>query len=580
MTFRNLRRITVWVPILFIFLLQIIEDFFLLPVYGQLFGHLLVFILVGVGAIALSFIVFRAVDRAENQLRQQNRDLSIVNEISRVVSGSLELDAILEHALDKILADLETEAGEVFLLDENRETLIFKLHRGLFPEAFKEITQFPIGEGFPGIVAQSGKPLVVTDLSTDQRFQRQSVVDIGFQAMASVPLRAKDQVVGVINVADRNKIFTSEDLNLLTAIGNQIGLAVENARLYSQVEETLGYLNAVIESSADAIITSDIKGIIQSWNPGAENIYGWTAEEAIGNFLPMIPEHLQEEVAGILGQLRDGETILNFETERLHKSGRLLSVMVTASPVYNVSREIIGLAGISKDLSDKKQLEQEITRQRQSLVILEERERIAREMHDGMGQVLGYVNTKAQAVRRFLSSNNPEKAQTHLMQLEEAAREVYADVREAILGLRTTVISEKGLVPTLEEYLHSFDSQSGIQTELIIDNQDTLDHFPPHIEVQLIRIIQEALTNIRKHAIVNQAQVRFEQVEGQTRVIIEDMGRGFNTAQTQRGDWPRFGLQTMRERAESVGGSLEIKSSPNQGTRILVSIPIETTKEN
>ena len=197
-----------------------------------------------------------------------------------------------------------------------------------------------------------------------------------------------------------------------------------------------------------------------------------------------------------------------------------------------------------------------------------------------MGQVLGYVNTKAQAVRRFLSSNKPDKAQAHLVQLEEAAREVYADVREAILGLRTTVINEKGLVPTLEEYLRSFDSQSGIQTELIIDDQNTLNHFAPHIEVQLIRIIQEALTNIRKHANVNQAQVRFEKVEGQTRVIIEDKGRGFNIGQTQRGDRPRFGLQTMQERAESVGGNLNIKSSLNQGTRVLVSIPIESTMEN
>ena len=110
----------------------------------------------------------------------------------------------------------------------------------------------------------------------------------------------------------------------------------------------------MIESSADAIITSDLKGIIQSWNPGAENIYGWTAQEAIGNYLPMIPEHLNEEVVGILRQLRNGETIQNLETERLHKSGRSLSVMVTASPVYNESQRIIGLAGISKDLSDKK----------------------------------------------------------------------------------------------------------------------------------------------------------------------------------------------------------------------------------
>ncbi|MFQ5922352.1 MAG: GAF domain-containing protein, partial [Anaerolineales bacterium] len=548
------------------------------PVLGQWTGHLVTFGLVGIGAIFLSFFVFRTVEQAERKLRQQNRDLAAVNDISRVVSGSLELDEILERALDKVLEVAETEAGEIFLLDDSSQELVLRMHRGLFSEAFQEITHFPIGEGFPGLVAMSGEPIVVTDIASDERFRRHEVVNAGFQVMASVPLRAKDRVVGVMNVADRQKTFSTDELNLLAAIGNQIGLAVENAGLHKQTEQTLGHLNAVIESSGDAIITTDVDGLVRTWNQGAEHIYGWTSEEAIGHFLPMVSDHLREEVAGLLARVGAGDTIFNLETQRRHKSGRVLTVVVTVSPVRDASGRIIGFAGISKDLSDQKRMEAEIARQRQSLAVLEERERIAREMHDGLAQVLGYVNLKAQAVQRLLAVGKSEDAREQVLQLQTAAREVYGDVREAILGLRTTLDGELGLMGAIDEYLQSFQLQSGISTELVIDDTRVLDDVSSPVEVQLIRLIQEALTNVRKHSQANKAWVRVSRVNGQVQIIIEDDGGGFDPAALDRDGWPRFGLQMMHERAQGVGGTLKVDSIPGSGTQVRVSLPVEAPR--
>ncbi|MCZ7574262.1 MAG: PAS domain S-box protein [Ardenticatenaceae bacterium] len=579
MQFRALRWVTIWLPLLFIILIEVFKDFVLGPRFGQWTARLITFSFIALGAVVLSLFVFQTVERAERQLRRQNRDLGALNAISRVVSGSLELDAVLAQALEEVLEVVEAEAGEILLLDEARQELVFKLHRGLFPEAFQEITRFPVGEGFPGLVAASGELLVVTDLATDARFKRQAVVAREFRSMTSVPLRAKDRVVGVMNVACRRKANATEELGFLTAIGNQIGLAVENTRLFTRMEETVGYLNAVIESSGDAIITTDLNGHIRSWNPGAERIYGWTTEEALGQNLPMVPGHLREEAGGLLVRLRAGETIFNFETQRLHKSGRLPTVVVTASPVRDASGKIIGLAGISRDISEHKRLEAEISRQRQSLAVYEERERIAREMHDGLAQVLGYVNTKAQAVRRFLAVGKTEEAQAHLLQLEEAAREVYGDVREAILGLRTTVSSETGLIRTLEEYLRRFEQQSGIRAQLLITDRRAVEGFSPLVEVQLIRVVQESLTNVNKHAQASEVRIQFEWSDGCTRITIEDNGGGFNPDLPPRADWPQFGLQTMRERTEGIGGSLEVHSTPGAGTRICVTLPFEALKE-
>ena len=146
-------------------------------------------------------------------------------------------------------------------------------------------------------------------------------------------------------------------------------------------------------------------------------------------------------------------------------------------------------------------------------------------------------------------------------------------MRESILGLRTTVTPGVGLIPALTEYLHRFSQQSGIRARLVMGD-DAIVKFAPGAEIQLLRIIQEALTNVRKHSQASRAWVRFEADEAGTVITVEDDGRGFDPSLIGQDGREHFGLQTMRERAESVGGVLQISTQPGQGTRLTVQLPL------
>lgn len=575
MRFRTLRWVTVGLPILFIIVLEMAEDFVLEPYFGRWTGHFIAFFIVGLGAVVLSFFVFQTVEQAERQLRRQNRDLTTLNDISRVVSSSLDLDTVLSRALKRVLVVTETEAGEIFLLDEADRELVLKIHRGLFPEEFQEITRFPVGEGFPGLVAATGETIVVTDLAADPRFKRRAVVARGFRAMASVPLRAKDRVVGVMNVADRRKIYTDTDLNLLTAIGNQIGVSVETARLHTQVQQQATYFDTLIENSGNAIIVTDLKGRILSWNRGAEEIYGWSREETIGQNMPMVPHHLREEAGHLMDQIiQFGETLYNFETHRLRKGGEQIPVMVTVSPIKDADGKLVSFVGISTDMRDKKRLEQEILRQQRALAIMEERERLARELHDSLGQILGYANTQTQAAREMLSKDQITVADTYLKRLVEVVQDAHADVREYILSLQANPLKEEGLLPALETYLQQFSRHNGINTELIASDELAAIEFGSNVEIQLMRIIQEAVTNIRKHADAQHVRITFEIDNGQAQVTIEDDGCGFDLDQTSSNGGRHFGLRIMQDRAKEIGGNIRVQSNPEQGTTVQVQAPL------
>ena len=210
-----------------------------------------------------------------------------------------------------------------------------------------------------------------------------------------------------------------------------------------------------------------------------------------------------------------------------------------------------------------------------ALAITEERERIAREMHDSLAQVLGYVNTKAQAATALLGKGDTDRAAAQLGQLAEAARVAYADVREGILGLRTSPDRGRSFADLLAEHLARWQEQSGVRVELDAPAGEALPALSPVAEVQLLRIVQEALTNVRKHAGASRAWVRLRPEDGGVAVEVEDDGAGFDPEGLGRTAFPRFGLATMRERAEAAGGTFAVDAAPGRGTRVRVRIPTE-----
>jgi signal transduction histidine kinase len=215
-----------------------------------------------------------------------------------------------------------------------------------------------------------------------------------------------------------------------------------------------------------------------------------------------------------------------------------------------------------------------LQRELRELAIRGERERIAHEMHDGLAQVLGYVNTKAQAVEELLSVGNTDRARQQLAELSAAARSVYVDVREAILGLSSPIVPERGLVGALEEYAVRFSEASKLVTEVDASPLARVVQLPPEIQAQVFRIVQEGLTNIRKHASAGRARVEVDARDRELVLLVEDDGAGFDPHASSPEDWPWYGMRAIRERAASVGGSVSWSTEPGVGTVLRLRVPI------
>lgn len=208
--------------------------------------------------------------------------------------------------------------------------------------------------------------------------------------------------------------------------------------------------------------------------------------------------------------------------------------------------------------------------QLQSAATVEERSRIGREMHDGLSQILGYLGLQVQTIESLVGRGDQERALAELSQTRANIKAAHADVRDNILSLRTTLSGQTGLVPALAQYVRGFGLQTGLNVRLV-DETEAEPDLSPLAEVQLVRVIQEALTNVRKHAGARRVIVRLWTENGYFWASITDDGQGFVV--DQAGSGSSFGLETMRERMEAVAGCLEIRSAPGQGTDVRLCVP-------
>jgi len=192
-------------------------------------------------------------------LTRRNVDMSLLNGIASTLTSSLQLDEILNKTLGLVMNYMKVEAGEIWLLEEDNTSLRMVLHRGQAAEAFWTRNRFKVGDGYIGIVAQDRKTLVSTDIEHDLRFIRSAVVNAGFQQIACIPMLSGEQLMGVMSVAKRSKEPIDErDVQMLAAVGNWAGLAIENARLHEHARRL-----AIVEER-DRIGMDLHDGIIQS----------------------------------------------------------------------------------------------------------------------------------------------------------------------------------------------------------------------------------------------------------------------------------------------------------------------------
>lgn len=285
----------------------------------------------------------------------------------------------------------------------------------------------------------------------------------------------------------------------------------------------------------------------------------------------------------------------------IHKDGSELWVEQDVWTIYDADGRPVAIEGVVRDRTQHKQAEQQLMEQQKSLTMLRERERLARELHDNLGQVLGYLAIHAQGVRDMLVANNTPQAMTMTEQIIHISQSAFTDVREYILGVQIhastlqlqssqTHQEQSTLYASLDTYLREFSGLSGINATLDGAADIVPQTFAPTVETHLLRIVQEALSNVRKHAQATQVRVSFAQIETPSSetascssssshtlsITIQDNGTGFeppDTTHTHPHFGHGYGLESMRSRAAECGGTLTIVSSPSTGTCIRVCVP-------
>jgi signal transduction histidine kinase len=223
-----------------------------------------------------------------------------------------------------------------------------------------------------------------------------------------------------------------------------------------------------------------------------------------------------------------------------------------------------------------RQMEQAKLRQveAQCMATMEERERLAREMHDGLAQVIGFLSIKTRVVQQLVADDRGSQAQSELEQMHGQLQGAYVDVRESILSLRNSRSFEMGLLAALRLAAADFTEQNGIPVELILPREGEVS-FPPEAELQLVRVVRESLANVRKHAEAKKVWIRLEPRDAEAILSVEDDGAGFDTSTLSGRERSCFGLQSMKERSESIGAAFEAVSVPGEGTRIQVRYPVD-----
>jgi signal transduction histidine kinase/DNA-binding NarL/FixJ family response regulator len=225
------------------------------------------------------------------------------------------------------------------------------------------------------------------------------------------------------------------------------------------------------------------------------------------------------------------------------------------------------------EIGEREAAQAQIIQQQRTLAALEERERLGRELHDGLGQVMGSINVQTQAAQALLNDGQTEATQANLERVVQMAQDAHSDIRNFILGLRAPATVEASFFHALEEYLGKFHEETGVQASLSLPAESPSPAFTPAVEEQVLHVIQEALANVRKHAAARMVEVLFSFDARQAQMVISDDGIGFDPRQKPGDGGQHFGLSMMRERLEMVGGRLEVRSEPGQGTKVLASIP-------
>ncbi len=344
------------------------------------------------------------------------------------------------------------------------------------------------------------------------------------------------------------------------------------------LENQLRQWSRVFMDAADPIIIEDLSGTIIDMNREAEREYGWRRQELIGKSIrSLFPPVRYQRADRLRERCRRGEEVRNWEGMRQDQRGRIFSVLVTAFPLLDESGKIISLATIAKDITLRKQMERELENSRRHLrelsrksieALENDRRTTAKELHDSVGGSLAAIKFRLEGIAEEIAQK-PQKATASLDETIAYLQAVIKETKQISANLRPTILDDLGLLSTITWYTRQFSKLfSTIQLTSQIEVRE--EDIPDTLKIVIYRVLQESLHNAAKHSAATEIYIGLKSESDRIVLEIADNGRGFDVQKTlgRQDSMSGYGLASIRERAEIVGGSLAIDSSPGKGTRI------------
>jgi signal transduction histidine kinase len=540
----------------------------------------------------------------------QHQRLRVLVEAGIALSSELSLDALLQRTVETAAALTGASYAALGVIDKTGQALERFLTTGIDAETHAAIGDLPRGRGILGVLIRDATPLRLHDIADDPR-------SVGFpshhppmKSFLGVPIVLRSVAYGNLYLTEKadGLDFTDEDQELVQLVAAQAAVAIENARLYESSTrwlrqlESLNEIGNALASELElepllALVARRLQELVSARLvlialPDGQSLRVAAAEGESSYGVAGMELELDGSKAGRVLERGRSERIdsvledpeIDQQAARrlgVHSAlfvplivrGRTIGVVIAhdkqgATPSFSeddlrLAESLADRAAIAVDLSE--QVNRDAVRRVVEAQELE-RARLARELHDETGQALTSILLGLKPLEQTAGS---EEARASVASVRALVVSTLQDVRRLAVELRPTALDDFGLVPAVERLTDTFRDQSGLQVDL--EAQLGEGRLPNEAETTLYRVIQEALTNIVKHANAGRVSILLQRKDGGVVAVVEDDGVGFDPAAT-RAD--ALGLAGMRERVALVGGRLQVESASGAGTTLVAEVPV------
>ena len=517
---------------------------------------------------------------AERRLAEEN---TLLTEIGRIISSTLEINEVYDRFSLEVKKLVNFDRMAINVLNPDGETFTFKYATGPVRPGRPVPDIRPLKNTQTGQIVRSGRPLLIANVGDAPQFTgTPEYLGMGLHSSVMVPLISKGKVIGSMSLRSRQPgAYGEREQHILQRLANQIAPSIENSELYAQTraaEEALRASEAryrtLFEQSTDAIFVASEGRIVEA-NQAAAAMFGYSLAEVIGLDVEQVYVH-SEDRARFREEIYRKGSVRDFEVKMYKKSGEEIDCLLTAALQRANAGTNLGIQGVIRDITEWKQAEEVQLQQTRELAVLEERNRMAREIHDTLAQGFTGIVLQMEAAEQAVETR-PEEVTAHLSQAKSLARESLQEARRSVWNLLPQALEQLPLPEALEEEVHRSGVNAGWSRADFSLSGKPRD-LPSPIQTGILRVCQESLSNIMKHANASEVTVNLAFHREGVNLSVRDNGRGFDPHQpgpvTQQGG---FGLTGMKQRAALMHGELTIQSEPGRGTLVEIQVPTGVT---